>query len=725
LDNLKYKSAKYSLVCIALMLFATALNAQNQPKNEPAKIWALIRKMTLEEKINMLHANGLFSSAGVKRLGVPGLISDDGPLGVREELKEGWGSANLKTDSATFFPNGSALAATWNTELVRNYGIALGQEARARHKDIILAPAFNIARTPLGGRTYEYYSEDPFLNAQLAVAAVQGIQSNHVAACIKHFALNNQETDRMKVNVEVSDRALQEIYLPAFKAAVQQGKAWAVMAAYNKFRGEYCSENSYLLHHILKQQWGFPGVVMSDWGGTHSTIQAAKNGLDLEMGTERPYNQFYFAQLLLDAIKAGIISRKVIDEKVYRLLWLMHRTSLYKTTDAGKINSIEHSRTAYNIAKESIVLLKNSHNLLPLNITTIKSLAVIGDNATHTFQNEGFGAGVKAKYEVTPLQGLKNRIGNVVDVRYAQGYTANYKTGNSSEQNTRANQPSASLIKEAVSLAKGSSAAIVFVGGNRIYESEGTDRKNLQLPFGVQELIDAVSAVNNNTIVVVVGGAPYDLSEIQKNNHTIIWSWYNGCEGGNALADVITGKVNPSGKLPFTFPVNLNDSPVHALQTFPGNDLTTTYKEGILVGYRWYDTKNIVPLYPFGYGLSYTSYSYSAVQTDKKNYKPGEKITITLKVTNKGMYDGKEIVQLYATKDKSAVSRAAKELKAFKKIWVPAGKSVQIKLTVNVNDLAYYNDKTMQWTVEPGSYRLMLASSAVDIKQTTNVIIGR
>src|SRR6185437_1245641 len=362
--------------------------------------------------------------------GIPGLSMDDGPLGVREELSAngGWTPANLTTDSATFFPNGSALAATWNPSLANSYGVALGEEARARNKDIILAPAFNIARTPLCGRTYEYYSEDPFLNAQLAVAAVKVIQSQHVAACVKHFALNNEETDRGRVNVEVSERALREIYLPAFKASIQQGNAWTIMSAYNKFRGEYCSENSYLLNTVLREEWGFKGIVISDWGGTHSTVNAANNGLDVEMGSRPPYENYYFAKPLLDSVKAGIVSEKTIDEKVRRILWVIYKTSLNSNRPAGSINTPAHSKTVYDIASESIVLLKNENHLLPLHKEKLKTIAVIGDNAIHKFQSEGFGAGVKAKYEITALQGLQNAFGKSVDIKFAQGYTAP-KTG--------------------------------------------------------------------------------------------------------------------------------------------------------------------------------------------------------------------------------------------------------------------------------------------------------
>nr|MBB6141819.1 beta-glucosidase [Mucilaginibacter sp. X5P1] len=593
--------------------------------------------MTLEEKINMLHGNALFSSGGVKRLGIPELTCDDGPLGVREEIKRfDWNSANWTTDSATFLPNGSAIAATWNPGMAHKYGVVIGEEANARKKDIMLAPAFNICRMPLCGRTYEYYSEDPYLNAQLAVQAVKGIQSQHVAACIKHFAANNQETDRNTINAIVDERALREIYFPAFKAAVQQGNAYTVMSAYNKLNGYWCSENDFLLNKVLKKEWGFKGVVMSDWAGTHHTVAAANAGLDIEMGSSGPYDKWYFADPLLAAVKSGQVSVKTIDDKVRRILWLIYHTSMSSNHPKGSIATPAHAKAAYDIASESIVLLKNDAHLLPLKASNIKSIAVIGDNATRTFALGGYGAGVKAQHEITALEGIKSKFGKTASVTFAQGYKAKYLANNTDAQNSGYDQPDQTLIDQAVALAKTTDITILCIGSNREYESEGHDRKNLELPFGEQALVNAVTAANPNTIIVIMAGAPYDLNEIKKSNHTIVWSWFNGSEAGNALADVLKGVVNPSGRLPFTFPVSLNDSPASALNTYPGKDLTAEYKEGILVGYRWYDTKKIDPLYCFGYGLSYTNFTYTDLTTNKKTYKPDDKITVSLKVKNTG-----------------------------------------------------------------------------------------
>ncbi len=713
------------LFCSILLLATAGANAQSKPATSTdAKIAAIIKKLTLEEKIAMVHANGLFSSAGVKRLGIPELVSDDGPLGVREEVKPGWGSANLLTDSATFFPNGSALAATWNPELAYRYGHDMGEEARARNKQVMLAPAFNIARTPLCGRTYEYYSEDPFLNARLAVASVHGIQSQHVAACVKHFAVNNQEVERDRVSVNIDERALREIYLPAFKASITEGGAWTIMSAYNKVRGVYCSENPYLLKKILKGEWKFKGLVMSDWGGTHSTVAAANNGLDLEMGSGEKYDKYYFATALLDSVKAGKVSVKTIDEKVRRILWVMYQTSLSANQPKGSMATPAHSKTAYDIASESIVLLKNDKHLLPLNTSGIKSIAVIGDNATHTFHLGGFGAGVKAKYEINALTGLKNRLGNSVNIKFAQGYSGVYIPTKENHMGDDYNHSDATMVSEAVAAAKSTDMAILFVGGNRDYESEGRDRKDLSLPFGEQTLIDAVTAANPNTIVVVVGGAPYDIGAIKKNNHTIVWSWYNGSENGNALADVLLGKINPSGKLPFTFPASLSDSPSEALNAYPGKDLKVDYKEGILVGYRWFDTKNIDPLYPFGYGLSYTNYDYDGLYADRATYKSTDNITATVKVKNTGKYAGKETVQLYVHKAGSKVDRAEKELKAFKKVWIAAGQTATVTLKIPAKDLAYFDATAMKWVVEPGKYKLLAGTSSKDIKKETTININ-
>ncbi|WP_373615335.1 glycoside hydrolase family 3 C-terminal domain-containing protein [Mucilaginibacter sp. OAE612] len=709
------------------MAFFLAGGVSAQNKGEAvsnAKINSIVSKMTLEEKIEMLHGNALFSSAGVPRLGIPELTCDDGPLGVREEIKRfDWASANWTTDSATFLPNGSAIAATWNPVMANKYGIVIGEEANARKKDIMLAPAFNICRMPLCGRTYEYYSEDPYLNSQLAIQAVKGIQSQHVAACIKHFAANNQELNRNSVNTIVDERALREIYFPAFKAAVQQGNAYTVMSAYNKLNGYWCSENDFLLNKVLKDEWGFKGVVMSDWAGTHHTVAAANNGLDIEMGSSGAYDRWYFAKPLLAAVKAGQVSVKTIDDKVSRILWLIYHTSMSSNHPKGLIATPEHAKTAYNIAAESIVLIKNDKHLLPLKASAVKRIAVIGDNAVRTFALGGYGAGVKAKYEVTALEGIKSRFGKIASISFAQGYKANYLANNSDEQNRGYDQRDQKLIDEAVALAKTSEVAILCIGSNREYESEAHDRKSLELPFGEQALVNAVTAVNPNTIIVIMAGAPYDLNEIKKSNHAIVWSWFNGSEAGNALADVLTGAVNPSGRLPFTFPVSLKDSPAAALNTYPGEGATAEYKEGILVGYRWYDTKKIQPEFPFGYGLSYTDFSISHFSADKLNYGRNETIRAKFTIKNTGSRYGAEVVQLYVSDPVSSVLRPEKELKAFEKVFLQPGETKTVELDVKVGDLAFYDESKKSWKIEAGEFVLQLGNSSRNILKTVKIAV--
>lgn len=713
------------ITCIAAILLTQMAWAQSKSETAlKAKISSVIKQMTLEEKIEMLHGNALFSSGGVKRLGIPELTCDDGPLGVREEvLRFDWKSANWTTDSATFLPNGSAIAATWNPAMANKYGVVLGEEANARKKIVMLAPAFNICRMPLCGRTYEYYSEDPYLNGQLAIQSVKGIQSQHVAACVKHFAVNNQEINRNSVNAVVDERALREIYLPAFKAAIQQGNAYTIMSAYNKVNGFWCSENDFLLNQVLKKEWGFKGAVISDWAGVHHTVAAANAGLDIEMGSSGPYDEWYFANPLLKAVKDGKVSESVINDKVSRILWLIYHTSMSANHPQGSIATPEHERAAYEIASESIVLLKNDQHLLPLKTGTIRSIAVIGDNATRTFALGGFGAGVKARHEVTALAGIKNRLGNKVDIKFAQGYKAVYSSAKTEAQNAGYDQPDQALIDQAVALAKTTDVAILCIGSNREFESEGKDRKNLQLPFGEQALVNAVSAANPNTIIVVMAGAPYDLNEIQKHNYTILWSWFNGSEAGNALADVLTGVINPSGKLPFTFPVSLQDSPAFALNTYPGENMTANYKEGILVGYRWYDTKKIDPLYCFGYGLSYTDFGYSALSTNQKIYHQGEKMVVSIDIKNTGNVAGKETVQLYIGKVNSVVPRAEKELKAFKKISIQAAQSIHATMSIAINDLAYFDEHTEKWVVENGLYKIYAGSSSKDLRQVADFTV--
>ncbi|MFP9099628.1 glycoside hydrolase family 3 C-terminal domain-containing protein [Flavobacterium sp. RHBU_24] len=714
---------------------AATYEAKGMSDEYDAKIDEIVSKMTLEEKVGMLHGYSMFTNQGVEHLGIPEVHMADGPLGVREEIERmSWKPAGRTDDFATFYPAGGGLSATWNPEMAATFGKSIGEESRARGKDILLAPAFNIVRTPVGGRTFEYLTEDPFLNKSLIVPYVVSLQEQDVAACIKHFAANNQETNRGTVDVQMDERTLREIYLPAFEAAITKAKAYSVMGAYNKFRGDFLCENSYMLQDVLRDEWGFKGIVISDWAAVHSTKKALEAGTDLEMGTNKPtFDDFYFAKPLLEAVKAGTVTEAEIDKHVKRTLKLLFAVKAMGDTAGrakGSISTDAHFKDAYNIASESVVLLKNSENLLPLKTDGLKSIAVIGANATKTHAQGGFGAGVKTKHEITPLDALKAKLPSSVAINYAAGYKTEFKPRSEGkfgdvvqEVNVPINTLDPKMIAEAVAAAKKSDVAVLFVGANRDYETEASDRMDLSLPFGQQGLIDAVKAANPKTIVVFIAGAPYDLNKTEKENSTIVWSWYNGSEGGNALADVLLGKVNPSGKLPWTMPVKLEDSPAHATKSFPGG-ATEEYKEGILVGYRWFDTKNVTPLYPFGYGLSYTTFEFANAKADKKEYATDDTITVTVDVKNTGKTDGKEVVQLYASKTGgSKVTRANKELKGFTKALVKAGSTESVTIKVPVKELAYYDVATKKWTVESGTYTFKLGSSSRDIKGEVSVNI--
>lgn len=693
------------------------------------KIDSLIAQLTLEEKSGMLHGTSMFATSGVPRLGIPELTMADGPLGVREEIsRDSWANAGWENDYATFLPAGGGLSATWNPDLAYTFGNVIGAEARDRNKDVLLAPAFNIIRTPLGGRTYEYFSEDPFLNKMITVPYIVGVQKNDVAACIKHYAVNNQETNRGTVDVLLDERTLREIYLPAFEAAITQGHAYSVMGAYNKLRGDYLNENEYMLQNVLRDEWGFKGIVISDWDAIHSTVKALKAGADVEMGTNAPFDEYYFAQPLIDSVQAGKLSEEEVNKHVRRVLRVMYNIKSIDSTGRakGSRNTEAHLQDAYNIASESVVLLKNEKNLLPVNAEEINSIAVIGNNATRTYAQGGFGAGVKTRDEITPLDALKNKLPESVSINYAKGYEENYVPANDQNQNygrATIDELDENMVQEAVEAAKSSDVAIIFAGSNRDYESEAADRRDIQLPFGQEELIDRVKEANPNTIIVMIAGAPFDLQKVEKNASTLVWSWFNGSEGGNALVDVLLGEINPSGKLPWTMPLRLEDSPAHATNSFPGDE-SVTYEEGILVGYRWFDTKNIEPMYPFGYGLSYTSFDFKSPKVNKEEaYTENDTITLEIEVENTGEVDGKEVVQVYMSKSDSQIERAAQELKGFKKVTVEAGSSETVSIEIPVKELAYYNAKNKSWSVEPGTYTFKIGNSSRNILEEINIEI--
>ena len=723
------------VIACGLFLNAAAASSQVTDKEKvqmEKRIEKLIKKMTLEEKVGLLHGNSKFYVAGVERLGIPEWSLSDGPHGVRAEInRHDWAYAGWTNDSASYFPTGTAFAATWNPELAYRRGEVLGEEARWRKKDVLLGPGVNIIRSPLCGRNFEYMSEDPYMNSVLAVAYIKGLQSRDVACSVKHFAVNNQETNRTTIDVECSERALREIYLPAFKAAVQEGGALTVMAAYNKFRGEFCAENNYLVRKILRNEWGFDGVYVTDWGAAHSTVPSMEAGLDLEMGTLiDKYEDWYYANPLIEAVKSGKVPMSLVDEKVGDVLRVMIKTNVLdpkKRFGPGSMNTKEHQQATYDAAAEAIVLLKNQNNLLPLDFSSIKSLAVIGDNATRKHSNGGLSSEIKAVYEVTPLEALRAKWGDKVDIRFAQGYeklstfVEGSNNGQSSGTFSSKTQESDALLKEAVEVARTSDVALLVCGLNHDYDTESFDRLNMDIPYGQVELIEEVVKANPRTIVIMIAGSPLNMAAVDICSPAIVWAWFNGMEGGNALVDVLSGKVNPSGKMPFTTPVSLDQSPAHALGNFPGRDLKVNYEEDILVGYRWFDTKGLPVVYPFGYGLSYTTFNYSNLNTDKKTYDQADTIQATFTLTNTGDREGAEVAQLYVSDPVCSVMRPVKELKGFKKVFLKPGESRRITLDIPVSSLAFYSEAQSQFVVEPGEFILQLGASASDITQRISV----
>jgi beta-glucosidase len=682
--------------------------------------------LTREEKVALCHAQSKFSSKGVARLGIPEVWMSDGPHGVREEiLWDSWGEAKWTNDSCTAFPALTCLAASWNPEMSAIYGKAVGEEARYRNKTVLLGPGVNIYRTPLNGRNFEYMGEDPYLASRMVVPYIQELQKNGVAACVKHFALNNQEVWRDHIDVQVSDRALREIYLPAFKAAVTEAKAWSVMGSYNQLRGEYCCHNDLLLNKILKGEWKFDGAVITDWGGAHNTLQAAMNGLDIEMGTgtdgmtrsvTNAYDNYYLALPYLDELKKGTVPETVLNDKASRVLRMIFRTTMNSKRPWGSLATPEHAQVARKIGEEGIVLLKNFGNILPLDASKLKNIAVIGENATRKMTVGGGSSNLKAKVEISPLQALRAKYGS--KVTYAMGY-ASGPPAYGREIPSKLNADT--LRAEAVRIAK-SADVVIFAEGlnkNHFQDCEGGDRKSYNLPFGQDQLLDEILKVNKNVVVVLVSGNAVAMPWVDRVP-AIVQAWYLGSEAGNALVSVLSGEVNPSGKLPFSFPVKLTDNGAHSFDKlcYPGDSIREVYKEDILVGYRWHDTKNIAPLFPFGFGLSYTNFAVSKPQTDKKIYTRDETVKLTFTVQNTGKVAGAEVAQVYITQKNAPVLRPSKELKGFKKVFLKAGEQQTVSISVKVKDMAYYDDKTSNWAIDSGDFVLSLATSSRDIKST-------
>ena len=742
----------FQLAALALVVAGCGcgMSPQDRLTVNDKKINEIIAQMTLEEKVEMLHSKTNMSSEGVPRLGIQDIKYTDGPFGIREENGDGFRPLGWTLDSATYFPTGSALAATWSKEMARKNGWAMGKEGRLRGKDIILGPAINIQRLPVGGRTYEYLSEDPVLAARLSVEYTIGSQEAGTAVCLKHYALNNQETDRGSVNVIADERTMREIYLKPFEAAIKEGGAMCVMPAYNKVNGYYCSENAHLNNEILRGEWGFKGMTVSDWGGTHSTMGAALGGLCVQMTGDN-----YFGQALIDSVRNGALPESVVDDKVREILRLRFAIEPVPEDVANTImtSQPETQQVAYEIAQKSIVLLKNEGNL-PIS-KEVKKIAVIGQNAVLTTAAGGIGAGVKTLYEISPLEGIQKRAAEAgVEVAYAPGYK-NYKmrmgwgrpvagpvdplTANSTDE-----PADPTLLAEAVALAKDADMVIFFGGTNKSIETEGSDRKNIDLPCGQNDVIKALYEANPNVATVLISGGPTDLRFLEPYSPAIVQGWWNGLEGGTALSEVLFGDIAPSGKLPFTFPKKLEDSPAYALGNFGQNasedlftlmyrldatgytreqiqeyianlpDPVSEYKEGILVGYRWYDTKDVPVMYAFGHGLSYVDFEYGPLACRQKK----DKFMVTFNLKNTGDMEADEVVQLYVRRKDSKVERPLKELEAFDRIALKAGETKKVTLEFPASELAHWDTDTNDWVLEPGKIEILVGSASDDIRQT-------
>ena len=691
------------------------------------KIEKLISQLTLQEKIGMIHGDGLFRTKGVERLGISPLVMSDGPMGVRQEFEpDHWKAVGGSADYATYLPCNSALAATWNRDLASATGSVLGAEARGRGKDIILAPGINIKRSPLCGRNFEYFSEDPYLAGEMAVPYIQAAQANGVACCLKHFFLNNQEVDRFGVTVNVSERAVNEIYLPAFEKAVRQGGLWTIMGSYNKWLGEWCCENDSLLNGILKRRWGFDGAVVSDWGGTHTTMGAALGGLDIEMGTDtdgktkdksKGYNTYKLADAFERLINEGKIPMSVLDDKAARVLRTIFRTSM----NAGKVIGSQCSEAHYDVCRqigeEGIVLLQNRGGALPIDVSRCGRILVVGDNAVRNMSEGGGSSELKTKFDISPLDGLRRVYGDRVD--FARGYYAGRARYGSADKLSP--DSLARLRAEALDKAK-SADIIIFIGGmnkNFRQDCENNDREDYNLSYGQNELIADLARVQKNIVVVTFGGNPYAMPWAQAVR-AIVHCWYLGSMSGEALAGVLSGAVNPSGKLPVTFAARQADYPCfqYGREGYPGVDMQVYYNEGIFVGYRWFDTKGVRPRFPFGHGLSYTTFKYGKPVLSATSMTAGDSLTLTVPVTNTGKRAGKEVVQLYIGDEKTSVERPAKELKGFEKVALEPGETKTVSFTIIADDLSFYCEKTHGWVAEPGVFRAYVCASETDVRGT-------
>lgn len=737
-----------------------------QSKELEEKIELLLQELSLEEKIKMIHGAGLFQTGEVKRLHIPSIKMSDGPMGVRNEFNQSeWITSGTSDDYVTYCPSNSALATTWNKELAKKTGQVLGEEARGRGKDVILAPGINIKRTPLCGRNFEYFSEDPYLISKLVVPLIEGIESADVAACVKHFALNNQETERLWVNVEIDERTLREIYLPGFEAAVKEAKTKSLMGAYNLFRGEHCCQSEQLLGRILREEWNYDGMIVSDWGGVHDTKMAAESPLDVEMSVTPDFDEYYMANPLLKAIKNHEIKESFIDEKIRNILRLMLRLKMIDVActmlpdgekqicavrnperKSGNYNTPRHRQAVLETARESIVLLKNEEERLPLDQSKLQRLLVIGENAVKLHALGGGSAEIKALYEVSPLLGLKSQLGGNCEITYAQGYYVREKK--ESEKNWQEDslddkqndqkkdsldelekKEQIRLRQEAVKLAA-EYEDVIYIGGlNHEYDVEGYDRDSLELPYEQDILIQELLKVNPRMIVVMMAGNPVAMSGWVNQAKAVVWTGYCGMEGGNALTEVLLGKVNPSGKLAESMPFRLEDTSVSAFGEYPGRalteeesklmnaHLTEKYLEGVLVGYRYYEKYNVPVQFCFGHGLSYTKFSYSDLSAEWRLQEDSEKaLVVKVKVKNMGKREGKEIIQLYVGEKEVSNQNPVKELKGFEKILLQPGECKEVVMILNQQDFCHYDESSQGWVAKDGKYVISVGSSLMDIR---------
>ena len=706
----------------------------NAPVEE--RVEDALSRMTLEEKVGMTTAQSKFSSRGVPRLGIPEVWHTDGPHGIRPEvLWDEWDQAGWTNDSCTAFPALVNLAATWDKEMSLLYGRSIGEEARYRKKDILLGPGINICRTPLNGRNFEYMGEDPFLAGQMVVPYVKGVQENGVAACVKHYAVNNQEFQRTQSNSVVDDRTLYEIYLPAFKAAVVEGDAWAIMGSYNLYNGQFNCHNEKLLCDILKGEWGFDGVVVSDWGGCRVSEEAVLNGLDIEMGTwtnglrgaaSDSYRNYHMADPYLKGLREGKYTTKELDDKVRRILRVIFRTSMRPEPNYGRFVCPEHYQAARDIAAAGVVLLKNENNVLPLDVPQGGKIVLVGENAVKKMVVGGGSSNLKTAYEVNPLEGLQAAYDGVAEVVWERGYVGdvgrsynNVDTG----QDLTDNRSPKQLIAAAVAAAKDADY-VIFVGGlnkSAHQDNESTDRYDTFLPYDQQDVIEALAEVAKKFVVVNISGSPVSMPWADKAD-AIVQGWYGGTETGNALADVLTGKVNPSGRLPFSVPFKYEDGPIKTERQYPGikeegdQFWQTHYDEGVYVGYRWYDSKGVPAQFPFGHGLSYTTFEYSNAKAGKSVMKADGTLKVSVDVVNTGDRDGAEIVQLYIADTEASVDRPSKELKGFEKVYLKAGEKKTVTFEIDAEDLSYFDADKHEWVAEPGEFHALFARSSGDVK---------